>query len=99
MEEYAWLRERFEGDEARERIAKVRRLEPIAEELGITLPRLALAWCLANPRVSTVITGASRVEQVEENMKAVDDVAKLTPEVLERIEGVLANQPEDAHRD
>lgn len=91
--EYAWLRERFENDEAQQRIATVRRLTPIAEELGITMPRLALAWCLTNPHVSTVITGASKPEQVVENMKAMDDVAKLTPEILERIEGILGNKP------
>ena len=57
--------------------------------------KLALAWCLRNPDVSTVITGASRPEQVVENMAALDVLPRLTNEVLERIEAVLENQPED----
>jgi voltage-dependent potassium channel beta subunit len=66
--------------------AKVRNLLPIAEELGCTLAQLSIAWCAANPRVSTVITGASRVSQVEENMKALDVLPLLTPDVLKRID-------------
>ena len=52
-----------------------------------------LAWCLKNPNVSTVITGASRAEQVHENMKALDVVGQLTPEVLEQIDAILGNRP------
>lgn len=91
---YEWLREEFESDEARRKIEKVRQLMPIAQELGCTMAQLALAWCLKNPNVSTVITGASRPEQVHENMKALDVVDKLTPEVMERIEAILGNKPE-----
>jgi aryl-alcohol dehydrogenase-like predicted oxidoreductase len=58
------------------------------------MAQLAIAWCLANPNVSTVITGASRAEQVRENMKAMDVVEKLTPEVLDRIEEIVDNKPE-----
>jgi voltage-dependent potassium channel beta subunit len=65
-------------------------LGDVAKELGCTTAQLALAWCLRNPRVSTVITGASRVSQVEENLKAVDIVPKLTPALLERIDGIVA---------
>ncbi|HEY5572768.1 MAG TPA: aldo/keto reductase [Anaerolineales bacterium] len=77
-----------------EKIEKVRQLTPIAEELGSSMAQLALAWCLKNPDVSTVITGASRPEQVRENMGALDLVGRLTPEVMERIEGILDNKPE-----
>jgi aryl-alcohol dehydrogenase-like predicted oxidoreductase len=73
----------------------VQALEPIARELGCTLAQLSIAWCLKNPFVSTVITGASRVEQVHENMKAMEIVPKLTPEVLERIEMIFGNKRED----
>ncbi|TVR05438.1 MAG: aldo/keto reductase, partial [Spirochaetaceae bacterium] len=59
-----------------------------------SLAKLAIAWCLKNPNVSTVITGASRVSQVEENMKAVDIVPLLTEEVMQRIEGILGTRPE-----
>ncbi len=68
------------------RSEKVRRLVPIAEELGCTLAQLAIAWCARNPRVSTVITGASRPEQVHENLDAVDVLAKLDGDVMQRID-------------
>jgi voltage-dependent potassium channel beta subunit len=65
-------------------------LEVIAKELGCTLAQLALAWCARNPRVSTVITGASKVSQVQENMKAAAVIPKLTPQVLDRIDAATA---------
>jgi len=68
----------------------VAKLGDIAKELGCSTAQLALAWCAANPRVSTVITGASRVEQVRENMKAAEVVPKLTPDVLRRIDASTA---------
>jgi len=58
------------------------------------MAQLALAWCLKNPNVSSVITGASRASQVVENMKALECAEKLSPEIMERIEGVLKNKPE-----
>jgi voltage-dependent potassium channel beta subunit len=67
-------------------IKKVERLKLISDELGVSLAQLSIAWLLKNPNVSTVITGASRVEQVKENMKAMDVVEKLTPDVMEAIE-------------
>ena len=88
---YEWLRARLTDQE---RLKKVQALEPIAADLGCALAQLALAWCLKNPNVSTVITGASRVSQVHENMRALDVVAKLTPDVMERIEAVLGNKPQ-----
>jgi voltage-dependent potassium channel beta subunit len=66
----------------------VAKLGGIAKELGCSLPQLAIAWCAANPHVSTVITGASRVAQVKENMGAMAVVAKLTPEVMARIDAI-----------
>jgi voltage-dependent potassium channel beta subunit len=68
----------------------VARLGQVAKDLGCTTAQLAIAWCARNPRVSTVITGASRVSQVEENLKAADIVPKLTPAVLEKIDGIVA---------
>ena len=84
---YEWLAERI-VDPAR--IATVKRLAPIAAELGCTLAQMSLAWCLKNPHVSTVITGASRPAQVVENMKALDVVGKLAPDVMARIGAVMA---------
>jgi len=84
---YEWLAERL-SDQAQ--LAAVRRLAPIAADLGCTLAQMSLAWCLVNPRVSTVITGASRTAQIVENMKAHDVLPKLAPAVLARIETALA---------
>lgn len=94
MEEYSWLRERFENEEGQRSLEKVSRLTPIAEELDCSMAQLALAWCLKNPNVSTVITGASRREQVEQNMQALNVVQKLDGSVMARIEAVLDNKPE-----
>lgn len=93
LEGFDWLREGYESQEGQEKIGKVGQLMPIAEELGCTVAQLALAWCLVNRDVSTVITGASRPEQVEENMASLEVVPKLTDEVLERIEKILDNKP------
>ena len=93
LTQHQWLRPQFEGEEAEIRKEKVRKLTPIADEMGISMAQLALAWCLKNPNVSTVITGASKPEQVVENMKAEDAVEKLTPDVITRIEGILENKP------
>jgi voltage-dependent potassium channel beta subunit len=83
---YEWLRDSILHPQ---RLEKVRALQPIATELGCTLSQLAIAWCLKNPNISTVITGASRVEQVHENMRALEVVEKLTPDVMERIEAIF----------
>lgn len=72
------------------RIRQVKALAPIAGELGCTLAQLALAWCLKNPAVSSVITGASQPSQVTENMKALDVVAKLDGEMMQRIDTIVA---------
>jgi voltage-dependent potassium channel beta subunit len=86
---YSWLRDQFQITEARRRLEKVKQLTQIANDLATTMPQLALAWCLKNPHVSTVITGASKPEQVRENMKAGEVVGKLTDEVMQRIEEIL----------
>ena len=91
---YEWLREDFEDERAKQRIEKVKSLAPIAENLGMTIAQMAIGWCLKNPNVSTVITGASKPQQVTENMKAMDYLEKLTPDVMEQIEAVLGNKPE-----
>ena len=75
-------------------IAKVKALQPIAKELGCTMAQLAIAWARSNEDVSTVITGATRPEQVEENMKSLEFVSSLDDGVKERIEEVLQNRPD-----
>ncbi len=83
---YEWLKDSVTNTE---RLAKVARLQEVANQLGVSLAQMSLAWCLKNPNVSTVITGASRAEQVHENMKALDVVPLLTSEVMDAIEKAL----------
>jgi voltage-dependent potassium channel beta subunit len=94
LEGYEWLKKRFVDQEAQERIAKVQLMVPVADELDCSLAQLALAWCLKNPNVSTVITGASKVEQVQENMQAIEVAERLDDAMLERIDQILGNKPE-----
>ena len=93
LEGYEWLKIRYESEEAKVKLEKVRLLGDLARELDTNLPRLSIAWCLKNPHVSTAILGASKVEQLTNNLGALDALPKLTPEVMGRIEGVLGNQP------
>ncbi len=83
---YEWLKNNLTDEK---KLAKVAALEPIAKELSCTLSQLALAWCLKNPFVSAVLTGASRVEQVHENMKAADFADKITPEMMNKIDAIF----------
>ena len=89
-EGYEWLREAVLQTD---RLEKVRALTEIAEEVDCTTAQLALAWCLQNPNVSSVITGATKPHQVEENMQALDVANRLTPETMDRIEDILDNRP------
>jgi voltage-dependent potassium channel beta subunit len=83
---YEWLKERLTDPRAN---AQVSALKAVADDLGCSLAQLSLAWCAANPNVSTVITGASRVEQVHENLKALDALAQFDDEVLGRIDAAM----------
>ena len=93
---YEWLRARLESEEGKKRIEKTRKLTQIADELGVTMAQMAIAWCLKNPHVSTVITGASSADQVKQNMKALDALPLLTDEIMEKIETILQNKPRPA---
>lgn len=97
---YATNKSFFEGtikalqsDEGKAKIAKVRKLTEVAEKLGGSVGQLSLAWCVKNPNVSTVILGATKIEQIRDNCKAMELVPKLTPEVMEEIEKILDNKP------
>ena len=91
---YEWLKELFELDEGKARIEKVKELDKLAGELGSNVACLALAWCIKNPNVSTAIMGASKVSQLENNLKAVDLVDQLSDDLMARIEKILDNKPE-----
>ena len=90
---YNWLHDHLTD---KEKLEKVAALEPLAKAMGASLAQFSLAWCLQNPYVSTVITGASRVEQVHENMKAMEFVNKFTPEIMAQIDEIFGvNEDED----
>jgi voltage-dependent potassium channel beta subunit len=93
--EHGWLKESFEkqGLWGEQLFSKLDKLAGLASDIGASLPQLALAWCLKNPNVSTVITGASKIEQLEENLKADDVANKLDDSLMTRVENVLENKP------
>ena len=98
LPDYAWLRARLESDEGRANVRKAQALQGIASDLGGSLAQLAIAWCLLNPHVSTVILGASKPEQLKENLGAAALVPKLDSAAQARIESILANRPAPPER-
>jgi len=90
-----WLKEKIVGEEAKTKIEKARKLSKLAGESGLSLTHMALAWCLKNPNVSSVITGASKASQVKDNMKSMDVLEKMTPDLMEAIEKILENKPSE----
>jgi voltage-dependent potassium channel beta subunit len=96
LQDYKWLAEK-KLVEKRAQLEAVDKLKPIADELSCSLAQLALAWCLKNPHVSTVITGATRVDQIKENMKAIEVVPKITDSIAKQIHDLtVAALPPDA---
>ena len=88
LKDYDWLRERLEND-AKDKAGKIEKLDKIAKDLGLSLAVFAVAWCLKNPNVSTVILGASKVSQLTENLQAVEAQAKLTPDVMKTVDELV----------
>ncbi len=91
---YEWLKERWESEEGRLRLAIVAKLAKLADDAGLPLHHMALLWCLRNPHVSTVILGASRLEQLQDNLAALDARDRFTDDLAEAIEAVVDNRPE-----
>jgi aryl-alcohol dehydrogenase-like predicted oxidoreductase len=89
---YEWLRSWLDGEPHPHTIAKVRRVKAVADQLGVSLPKLAVAWCLKNPHVSTVILGASRISQLQENLAAIEVVPLLTDDVMAALDSAVAEQ-------
>jgi len=85
--------EMYGNEEWKGNVAKVKSLKPIADKLGVTQSQLALAWCLKNPNVSSVITGASRPEQIVENVKCLTVIDKLTPEIMDEVDRLVGSKP------
>jgi voltage-dependent potassium channel beta subunit len=90
LEGFEWLKDRTLSEQ---RIASVRTLAQVARDLDTSLATLAIAWCIRNPNVTTAILGATKVEQLTENLKALDLYPKLTGEVMERIEAIMGTKP------
>ena len=86
---YEWLKEQFESEETIQKIGKVKELQPIAERLEISLTQLALGYCLKNPNVSTIILGASKKEQLKENLGTLSIINKITDSTIKDINKVL----------
>ena len=86
LQSMEWLQDHLTDAQ---KLAAVEALAPLARDLGATPAQFAIAWCLKNPHVSSVITGASRVEQVHENMRATEIAAKMTPDVLEATDRIF----------
>jgi voltage-dependent potassium channel beta subunit len=95
---YEWLKREFESAEGKAKLAKVKELGKLAKEAGLPLNRMALLWCLSNLHVSTVILGASRLSQLQDNLKALDAKARLTSDVKQKIEDILQNKPTGPQR-
>ena len=87
---FEWLKDRWMQEE---KIKKVKQLAELAKEINVSLASLAIAWCIKNPNVTTAILGATKKEQLLENLKALDVVGKLTPSIVEKIENILQNKP------
>jgi voltage-dependent potassium channel beta subunit len=91
---YEWLKRNLESPAGKAKIEKIKKLAVLAKEVGLPVHHMALLWCLNNPRVSTVILGASKKSQLEDNLKALDARAKLTSDVMAKIEEILGNKPD-----
>ncbi len=88
-----WLKEKTIGNEAKLKLEKVDELIALSNKVGITLPQLALNWCMFQPNVSTVILGASKETQLKENLKSIETLKKYSTALNEKIEKVLKNKP------
>jgi voltage-dependent potassium channel beta subunit len=93
LPELGWLKEKLSGEEVKQHVSKIQALARLASDLGTTLPPLAIAWCLKNPNVSTVLLGASKPEQLRENLSALEILPLLSSEVMQDIDEILGNKP------
>jgi voltage-dependent potassium channel beta subunit len=90
LKDTGWLKEKLYVDE---KIKKVKKLTELADKLGVSTAALSIAWCIKNPNVSTAILGATKKQQLLDNLKALDALVKLTPEVMEKIEKIMQTKP------
>ena len=90
---YEWLRDSWTSQAGQRKLEKIRQLTALADEIDISVTHLSLAWCLKNPNVSTVILGASRLSQLEDNLSSLEALESLTPDVMNQIEAIVDNRP------
>lgn len=90
LEGFDWLKDRWVMDD---KVKKVKKLSELATKLGVSTASLSIAWCIKNPNVSTAILGATKKTQLLDNLKALDVVQQLTPEIMEKIESIMKNKP------
>ena len=90
LEEMSWLKDKVMADD---KIKKIKQLTILSKELGVSTASLSIAWCIKNPHVTTAILGATKKEQLMDNLKSVEVMEKLTPEVLEKIESIMQTNP------
>lgn len=93
LPEYAWLRDIKMGEGNQSELNKIQQLAELANRIDVPMHHLALNWCLANPNVSTVILGVSKMSQLEDNLKARESAAALTPEVMQQLDDIMGNKP------
>jgi aryl-alcohol dehydrogenase-like predicted oxidoreductase len=80
-------------DDGKQKIEKIRKIAVLAADLGVSLTHLSIAWCLKNPQVSTVILGASKLSQLEDNLKSIEVLPLLTDSVMASIDAIVDNRP------
>ncbi|XP_062315555.1 voltage-gated potassium channel subunit beta-2 isoform X2 [Osmerus eperlanus] len=90
---YQWMKDKILSEEGRRQQAKLKELQAIAERLGCTLPQLAIAWCLRNEGVSSVLLGASSADQLMENIGAIQVLPKLSSSIAHEVDSILGNKP------
>lgn len=90
LEEMGWLKDKVMTDD---KLKKVKELAEVAKGLGVSMASLSIAWCIKNPHVTTAILGATKKEQLTDNLKAIEVMGKLTPDVLEKIENIIQTKP------
>jgi voltage-dependent potassium channel beta subunit len=90
LQGFDWLKERWMQED---KLKKVKKLSDLAKKLNTTTAALSIAWCIKNPNVSTAILGATKKQQITENLKSLEVVHLLTPEVMEKIDGIMQNKP------
>lgn len=90
LEGFDWLKDKWVMDD---KLKKVKKLSEFAAKLGVSTASLSIAWCIKNPHVNTAILGATKKQQLLDNLKSLDVVAKLTPEVMEKIESIMKTKP------